>query len=169
VEGEPLGVYVYLPLTEPLVRYEEPIGPVSAPKGEFDADLYLALPDLSGVAPLPFRVNGTSYESRAEAVLAELMAAEEPGYPALLPSGAAVAGVSVFGSQCTVELTEGFFASIPEEARAAAVQSMTGTLCALPEIGSVRYTIGGEAAVFDGTDWSGPWRSIEEIQQTEVY
>lgn len=157
VEGEPLGTYTYLSLAGPLSRYEEPIGPVSAPKGEFDADLYLALPGEEDTAPLPFRVNETNYESRAEAVMAALLSAAEPGYPALFPSSAAVLGVSVNGSVCTVELSEGFFASIPEEEREIAVRSMTETLFALPEIRSVHFTIGGEDAVFDGTDWSGPW------------
>ena len=165
VEGEPLDTYVCLPLGEPLARYEEPIGPVSAPKGEIDADLYLALPGLSGLAPLPFRVNDTGYESRAEAVLAKLLSAAEPGYPALFPSSAAVSSVSVRGVQCTVDLAEGFFASLSEEERAAAAGSITATLCTLPEIDAVRFTAGGERAVIDGTDWTGPWHGIEEIYQ----
>lgn len=163
VEGQQLDTYVYLPLSEPFARYEEPIGPVSAPKGELDADLYLALPDLSDAAPLPFRVNGTGYESRAEAVLSELMTAAEPRYPALFPSSASVSEAVVRGSVCTVELTEGFFASIPAQERALAVLSMTRTLCALPEIGSVRYAVGGESAVFDGIDWSGPWNADSDF------
>lgn len=157
VEGEPVGIYSYLSLTEPLARYEEPIGPVSVPKGEFDADLYLALPGAEDIAPLPFRVNGTNYESTAEAVLTELMTAAEPGYPAIFPSGSSLPEVTVRGTACTVELSEGFFASIPESERALAVRSMTATLLALPELRSVSFTIGGDSAVFDGTDWSGPW------------
>lgn len=163
VEGEPVDTYSFVSLAEPLTRYEEPIGPVSAPKGEFDADLYLALPGAEDIAPLPFRVNETNYESRAEAVMTELVTAAEPGYPALFPSSASVSAVTVNGAVCTVELSEGFFASIPEEQRAAAVRSMTATLFALPEIGSVRFTIGGERAVFDGTDWSGPWYKTDKI------
>ncbi len=169
VEGEPIGTYVYTSLAEPLGRYEEPIGPVSGPKGEFDADLYLALPGLTALAPLPFRVNETGYESRAEAVLAKLFTAAEPGYPALFPSSASVYSVSVRGSECTVDAPEGFYASVPEAERTAAAASVTATLCALPEIDSVRFTVGGESAVIDGTDWTGPWHDIEEFQLTEGY
>ena len=161
VEGTLLEEYVFLPLDAALTRYEEAIGPVSAPKGEFDADLYLALPGLTGVAPLPFRVSQADYESRAEAVLARLLSAAEPGYPALFPSNAAVSGVSVRDYVCTVDLSEGFFASIPEDERAVAVESMSATLCSLDEIRSVRFTIGGESAVFDGVDWSGAWYGVE--------
>ena len=161
VEGAPLSEYVYLSLDAALTRYEEPIGPVSAPKGEFDADLYLALPGLSGIEPLPFRVSLADYESRAEAVLARLLSAAEPGYPAMFPSGAVVAGVNVRDFVCTVDLSEGFFASIPEDQREIAVESMSATLCALDEIRSVRFTIGGESAVFDGVDWSGAWYGVE--------
>lgn len=168
VEGQPLGTYVYRSLAEPLERYEEPIGPVSAPKGEFDADLYLALPDLTDAVPLPFRVNETSYESRAEAVLSELLTAAEPGYPALFPSSASVAAVTVRGTTCTVDLTESFFPSIPAGERALAVSSMTRTLCALEEITAVRYTVGGGSAVFDGIDWAGPWHADSDFNETEV-
>lgn len=162
VNGEPVGMYVYRSLADDMVRYEEPIGPVSVPKGEFDADLYLALPEDAGLAPLPFRVSGTDYESRAEAVLVRLLAVSEPGYPSLFPAGVPGCDVSVRGSVCIVDLSEGFFASLPEEQRAMAVESMSATLCALEEISSVRFTVGGESAVFDGVDWSGPWYGIEE-------
>lgn len=168
VGGEPIETYVYLSLDETLDRYEEPIGPVSAPKGELDADLYLALPDGSGAAPLPFRVSVSSYESDAEAVLARLLAAAEPGYPGVFPSSASVPSVTTRAASCTVDLSEGFFASIAEEDRLAAIESMSLTLLALDSISAVRFTIGGEAAEFDGVDWSGPWRSIEDFQEIEV-
>jgi len=161
VEGEALGVYTHLSLDGALTRYEEPIGPVSAPKGEFDADLYLALPGLGGTEPLPFRVSQSDYESRAEAILARLLSAAEPGYPALFPSSASVSSVSVIGSGCAVDLSEGFFASMTEAERSIAVESMVATLCALDEISSVRFTIGGDSAVFDGVDWTGPWYGVE--------
>ena len=168
VEGEPIGKYVYLTLDSPLTRYEEPIGPVSAPKGELDADLYLALPGLDAVAPLPFRLSGASYDSEAEAALARLLTAAEPGYPAVFPSSVSVPGVIMRGTGCTVELSEGFFASLAESERLIAVKSMTATLCALDGVSAVRYTIGGESAVFDGVDWSGPFTGIEDFQEIEV-
>ncbi len=163
VEGKPVDTYVCRTLDEPLERYDEAIGPVSAPRGEVDVDLYLALPDLTGVTPLPFRVNSTDYDTLAEAVLAALLSASEPGYPSVFPGSNSVTGVTAEGSLCTVDLAESFFISLPEEARNVAVQSITATLCALPDISGVRLTIGGSDAVFEGADWSGPWSGADII------
>lgn len=166
VEGESVDTYSFRSLAEPLVRYDEPIGPVSAPKGEFDADLYLVLPGMTGLAPLPFRVSAADYESPEEAVLAVLMTAEEPGYPLILPGSGSVASVTTRGSTCTVELSESFFVSLPEQARMPAVRSISATICDLASISAVRFTVGGADAVFDGIDYSGPWR---EYSENEVY
>lgn len=164
VDGLPVDTYVCRSLAEPLSRYDEAVGPVSAPKGEADLDLYLALPGLTEITPLPFCVSGDGYDSLAEAALTALLDAEEPGYPALFAGSVSVMGVSVQGTQCVVDLSESFFVSLPEEARAVALRSMTATLCALPDISSVRFTVGGDPAAFDGTDWSGPWRNFDEIK-----
>ena len=164
VEGEAVDAYVYRSLAEPIERCEAAVGPVSAPKGELDADLWLAAPDLSGITPLPYRVPASDYDSDAEAVAAALLSAAEPGYPALFSGAGSVVGVAVEGTTCTVDLSESFFVSLPEEGRALAVGSLAASLCALPEIAAVRFTVGGDAAVFDGTDWSGPWRNSDEIE-----
>lgn len=164
VAGQPMGTYVYRSLAEPLTRYDEAVGPVSQPKGELDMDLYLAMPGLQEIAPLPFRVDTDGYDSDAEAALAALMSAEEPGYPTLFTGSASILSVTTQASQCVVDLSEGFFASLPEEARAVAVQSMAATLCTLPDISSVRFTVGGEDAVFDGVEWSGPWHEFQEYE-----
>ena len=161
VGGQPIETYLYRSLADPLTRYDQAIGPVSAPKGEFDADLYLALPGLTEIAPLPFRVSETDYESRAEAVLEALLSASEPGYPEVFSGTGSVMAVAVQGAACTVDLSESFFVSLPEDARETAVRSMAATLCALPGVNAVRFTVGGEDAVFDGTDWSGPWRAAD--------
>lgn len=164
VEGRPLDTYVFRSLAEPLSRYDEAVGPVSTPKGESDRDLYLVLPGLEAITPLPFRVDESDYDSAAEAVLAALLSAEEPGYPAIFSGSASVITVTAQGDLCTVDLSESFFASLPERARTAAVQSVAATLCALPDIRAVRFTVGGNAAVFDGVDWSGPWNEFSEIE-----
>ena len=166
LEGEPIGEYVYRSLAEPLARYEEPIGPASAPKGELDADLYLALPGLASITALPFRVSTQSFASDEEAVLSALMNASEPGYPTVFPGTGSIMDITTQGKECTVDLSESFFVSLPEAARSTAVRSMAATLCALPDIDSVRFTVGGSSAVFDGVDWSGPW---QELSETEVY
>lgn len=163
VEGRAVDTYVYRSLAEPLSRYDAAVGPVSPLEGEFDADLYLVVPSLDGLAALPFCVSGSDYDSRAEAILAALLSAAEPGYPALLSGGGSMSDVTVTGSVCTVDLPESFFVSLPSEARRMAVRSVAATLCALPEISAVRFTIDGADAVFDGTDWSGPWRDFDDI------
>lgn len=163
VEGRALDPYVFRSLSEPLSRYDEAIGPVSAPKGEFDATLYLPLPGLDGLAALPFCISESDYESRAEAVLTALLNAEEPGYPAVFPGSGSVTGLSVRGTSCVVDLSESFFVSLPDEARMPAVRAMAATLCDLPDISAVRFTVGGADAVFSGEDFSGPWRSFDDI------
>ena len=164
IEDEPADVYVYRSLAEPLERYEEPIGPASGPKGELDADLCLALPGFSSITALPFRVSTQSFASDEEAVLSALLNAAEPGYPAIFPGTGSIIDISTRGAVCTVDLSESFFVSLPEAARGTAVQSIAATLCALPDIDAVRFTVGGSAAVFDGVDWSGPWREFSDIE-----
>lgn len=154
VEGEPVERYVFRSLAQPLTRYEEAVRPAS--EGT-EAELYLPLPGLEDVSPLPWRVNQGQYATWPEAVLAALLSAAEPGYPAVFPGSGSVAGVTVRDELCTVELSESFFASIPPEARAVAVRSMAATLCALDGVERTQFTIGGGPAVFDGDDWSGPW------------
>lgn len=157
VEGEAVETYVCRPLTEPLVMYEAAVGPVSAPLGETDVDLYLALPGLVGVTPLPFRVREAAGDTLAEAVLDQLLGAEEPGYPALFSGSGTVSGVTVRGGECAVELSESFFVSLPADAAPLAVESIAATLCALPGISAVTFTVNGAPAVYDGMDFSGPY------------
>lgn len=165
VEGEAVDTYVYRSLAEPLTRYEEVIGPVG--EGELDADLYLALPGLEDVTALPFRISLSDGQSRAEAVLASLLGAAEPGYPSLFSGSGTVTSVTVRNGACTVDLSQSFFASLTEEARSAAVRSIALTLCALEDINAVQFTIGGGQALFDGTDWSGPWTSDGLVSEVE--
>ena len=164
VEGEPVGEYVHRSLAEPLERYDAPVGPASAPKGELDADLYLTLPGLTHITALPFRVNTQDFASDAEAVLSALLNAAEPGYPGVFPGAGSVIDIAAQGTVCTVDLSESFFVSLPEDARGTAVRSIAATLCALPDIAAVRFTVGGSDAVFDGVDWSGPWRDFSETE-----
>lgn len=164
IEGEPAGEYVYRSLAEPLERYDAPVGPASAPKGELDADLYLTLPGLASITAVPFRVSTQDFASDAEAVLSALLNASEPGYPAVFPGTGSVIDITTQGTVCAVDLSESFFVSLPEEARGTAVQSIAATLCALPDIAAVRFTVGGSDAVFDGVDWSGPWRDFSETE-----
>ena len=164
VEGQPTAPYVYRSLAEPISWYDEVIGPASAAKEELDANIYLVTPDQLAITPLPFRVNLLNYESRAEAVLSALLTAAEPGYPVLFSASGSVTDITVQGPFCTVDLSESFFASLPQEARNAAVQSIAATLCDLAEISSVTFTISGSPAVYEGTDWSGPWSSFTEIE-----
>lgn len=164
VNGQPVDTYVYRSLTEPLSRYDGAVGPVSAPKGEFDGELYLPTPGLDGIAALPFRVSESGYSTRAEAVLAALLSTEEPGYPALFSGSGTVSDVSVSRAVCSIDLSESFFVSLPESGRHTAVQAIAATVCALPDISAVRFTIDGAAAVFDGEDFSGPWLEFDDMK-----
>lgn len=164
VEGKAVDTYVFRSLAEPMSWYDEVVGPAAAAQEELDANLYLVTPDLLSITELPFRVELTNYESRAEAVLSALLTAAEPGYPALFSGSGSVTDITVQGSFCTVDLSESFFASLPSEARSAAVQSIAATLCDLADISTVAFTISGASAVYEGTDWSGPWSNFTEIE-----
>lgn len=165
VEGQPIDTYVLRSLQSPMTWYEEVIGTAGELSGsEMDANLWLVTPYLNAITPIPFRVSTANYTSRAEAVLSSLLNAAEPGYPALFSGSGSVSNITLRGSTCTVDLSESFFASLPTEARNAAVQSIAATLCDLEEISSVFFTIGGTPAVFEGTDWSGPWTTFNEIE-----
>ena len=95
VEGRPVDTYVYLSLAEPLVRYERAVWSGVAGPETADVDLYLPLPGLEAVAPLPWQVAPEDGADLPEAVLAALLAAEEPGYPAVFPGSGALGGVTV--------------------------------------------------------------------------
>lgn len=164
VEGKPVDTYVYRSLAEPLVRYERAVMSNTAGTETADVDLYLVLPGLEAVAPLPWQVAAEDGVSAPEAVLRALLEAAEPGYPAVFPGSGTVGGVTVAEGVCTVELTESFFASLPAEALPAAVRSIAATLCALEGVDQVELTINGGPAVFDGTDWSGPWDGSDTTQ-----
>ena len=166
VEGEPVDTYTLRSLIEPLEWYEEAIDTGSSSAYAAEVQLYVAVPDLDALAEFPCRLSVSSGQTRAEALLEVLLAFKEPGYPALFSGSGLVNSVRVDGRACTVDLTESFFASLPEEARGIAVQSIAATLCALAEIDSVSFTAAGQSAVFDGTDYSGPWYDLSEI---EVY
>ena len=164
VEGQSVDTYVYRSLAQPLARYEEAIGPVSEAAGEIDTDLYLPLPGLAAIAPLPWRIDPAEYDSSAEAVMAALLNASEPGYPALFSGSGTVMSVTLRSGVCAVDLSESFFASLPVDARNTAVQSMAASLCALGDVNNVFFTIGGSPALFDGIDWSGPWAEFDIIE-----
>lgn len=164
VEGEALDTYVFRPLDRPLTRYDAAVGPVAADRGETDTDLYLAPPGLDAIVPLPWRITPENYDSAPEAVLAALLSAAEPDYPTLFSGSGTVGNVTLRETVCTVDVSESFFASLTEEARPAAVQSMAASLCALDEVDSVVFTIAGQPAVFDGVDWSGPWSGFALVR-----
>jgi germination protein M len=165
VAGQPLETYVYRSLAQPITWYGEVIGPVSTAKGELDANLYLPLPGEQSIAALPFRISETDYESTAEAVLTALLSCAEPGYPALFSGSGSITDVTIQGTTCTIDLSESFFVSLPEQARSVAIQSIAATLCDLPDVTSVRFTSGGSDVILDGVDWSGPWRTFDEIKE----
>ncbi len=161
VEGEPVDTYVYRSLAEPLSWYERAISPAVVSREELDVDLYLPLPGLRAIAPLPWQVETEGYASAPEAVLAALLSAAEPGFPALFPGSGTVGGVRFWGDICEVTLSESFFASLPVEARPVALQSIAASICSLDEVNRVSFTIAGGPAVFDGVDWSGPWEEFD--------
>ena len=163
VEGQPVDRYVYRSLAEPLVRNGRAVMAAGTGPDTADVDLYLPLPGLEAIGPLPWQVALEGYASLPEAVLAALMSAAEPGYPTVFPGGAGGA-VTVSEGVCSVALPESFFASVPRQALPAAIQSVAATLQALGGVDQVRFTLDGGPAVFEGTDWSGPWKRFDLME-----
>ena len=166
VEGSAPETYSFRTLSSPLEWYDEAIDTGSSSAYAADVTLYIAVPDLSGLAAFPCRLSTTDSLSRPEQLLSILLNFEEPGYPVLFSGTAFVNSVSVTGMRCTIDLSESFFSSLPEQARSLAVQAIVSTLCSLSEVSYVAFTISGQPAVFDGVDWFGPWNDESEI---EVY
>lgn len=163
-EGQSIQTYVWRDLSGALSRYEAAIGPVSTAKGELDANLYRVLPGLAEMAAMPCAVETGEWSGEAQSVLAALLETQEPGYPALFTGMNAVTDFLLEGRLCTIDVTESFFASIASaDERLMAVRSVAATLCSLSQIRSVRFSIGGSDAVFDGVDYSGPWIIDESI------
>ncbi len=161
VEGETPECYVYLSLATAFTHYAAVIGSASDSQGDLDADLYLALPGLDAVAAIPFRVSVSDDESNVEAVLQALLVAAEPGYPSLFSGSGTVTGITLENGACTVSRSQSCFSSLTDDTRLVAIQSLAATLCALDEVRAVAFTISGSDAIYDGTDWSGPWTAAD--------
>lgn len=156
-EGQSVPTYLYRSLAEPLESLPEAVGPASAAKGQMDMLLFRPLPGLQALAAMPCAVNVTGYESEAWALAAALMDRGEPGYPSVFYGTGSLLSIDVTGYSCTVDVTESFFASLTAEERAAAVGSLSASLCSLDNIRSVFFTMNGQEAVFEGVSYTGPW------------
>ncbi len=164
-QGQTMDRYLYRSLAQPLESWSGAVGPANAAKGEIDALLYRPLPGLTALTAMPTVIATAGYADELEALLAALTAQGEPGYPSLLQGTDGIRSVVTQGYSCTVDLNESFFASLSAEERAAAIGSLSASLCSLEEIRAVFITMNGGEAVYDGVSYTGPWNTENIIIQ----
>lgn len=163
VDGMPSGRYVYMDLSSQLVRCESVIGPVNSAKGEMDVDIYMALPGLDRITPVPYIVERDEYLSvEACVILAMTEAGSEGGVISLLSQCGRPNLVSTRSGICTVDVPAGFFDSCGDN-RALAVEALIATVCSIDGVNAVSITVDGAPLELDGAEYSTARKPNEEI------
>ena len=156
-DGQGPGIWGYYDLDQPRESCPEAVGPPSAGDGETSIELVRSAADGQTLISLPCVIQPADWNSLAEAAVYTLTDSSAAGLPALFSGSGSVLSVQLTGRICTVDLAQSFFASLTAEERMTAAKCLAATLCKLDTVRSVRLTLAGEPAVYDGTDYSGPW------------
>lgn len=158
VEGQRLGQYLYLNLSEPIARDETAIGPVRVGLNEFQATLYASSNAVGRLVGVPARLRRAASQTMADAVLSALLQwMPPPGLENPIPAGTTARSVSERDGVCYVDLSSEFLDIAGKEGQeSSAVQSLVSTLCRLPTIRRVRLTVEGRDDVLESIDLSEP-------------
>ena len=163
VDGMPSGRYVYMDLNLQLERCESIIGPVNSAKGEMDVDIYMAIPGLDRIAPVPYIVERDEYLSvEACVILAMTEAASEGGVISLLSQCGRPNLVSTRNGVCTVDVPADFFDSCGDN-RTLAAEALIATVCSIEGVNAVSLTVDGALLELDGEEYSNARKPNEEI------
>ncbi len=163
VDGMPSGRYVYMDLNSQLERCESVIGPVNTAKGEMDVDIYMAIPGLDRITPVPYIVERDEYLSvEACVILAMTEAASEGGVISLLSQCGRPNLVSTRNGVCTVDVPAGFFDSCGDN-RTLAAEALIATVCSIEGVNAVSLTVDGAPLELDGEEYSNARKPDEEI------
>ncbi len=163
VEGMPSDRYVYMDLSSRLVRCDSVIGPVNSAKGEMDVDIYMALPGLDRLTPIPYIVERDEYLSIETCIILEMTQAEsEGGVISLLSQCGRPNLVSTRNGVCNIDVPEGFFDSCGDN-KTLAVEALIATVCAIDGINGVSITVDGASLELNGTHYTAARTTNEEI------
>lgn len=161
VEGQRIGRYLNLDLSEPISRDETAIGPIRSSLNEFDATIYLYSKGSELLVGLPMRLRSSASQTVAETTLRELLEAKpQAGLTNPIPEGTKINSVAVTNSLCSVDFSKEFLnagSSLISEQNA--VRAVVATLCRLSGVRRVQITIDGKAEGLIYHDISKPLTS----------
>jgi germination protein M len=142
-EGQTLGIYRYLDLSQPLVRDENAIGPVLSGLNEFDATIYMRTWSNDYLAEVPLRIHQTANQSREELVIEALIAYEPVnGFSNPIPSDTKLISEEMSGGICRVTLSEEFLEGTDTVVdRRLRVMALVASLTALDNVDGVQLTV----------------------------
>lgn len=158
VEGQRVGQYVNLDLSEPIYRDETAIGPIRSTLNEFDATIYLYSEGSELLVGVPMRLRSSASQTVAESTLLGLLDAHDrAGLSNPIPDGTVINSVVVTDSLCSVDFSKEFLnASRSRMAEQNAVRAVVATLCRLAGVRRVQITIDGVAEGLKYHDISSP-------------
>ena len=163
IEGMQAGSYVYMDLSEPIASCESLIGPVNSARGEMDVDIYMAIPGMDKITPVPYIVDRDEYLSIEACVfLAMTEVPSEGGAISLLEQCGEPNFIATINGVCRIDLPEGYFVSCGDNGELA-VEAIVATMCSLEGVNSVRITTDGQELELNGHSYAGDMTINEEI------
>lgn len=145
-DSKPVGRYLYMDLSQPLVRDELAGAVVRTSLNEFDATLYVRCGDDEQLAAVPVSVRRTASNTQVENLLQTLL--DYSGINGLsnpIPKGTVILGVEQREGMCSVDLSSNFLQCAGKEAdELRATRAIAATLCTLDGVESVRISVEGK-------------------------
>lgn len=156
VDSQPLSRYLYIDLSQPLVRDELACSVVRPSLDEFDATIYVRNADDVQLAAVPVSVRRTASSTQAENLLQMLL--DFRGVNGLsnpIPKGTVILSIEQHDGLCSVDLTGNFLQCAGKETdELRAIRAIAATLCTLDDVNSVRISVEGEYAGLQYCDLS---------------
>ena len=164
-EGQVIGIYRYLDLSEPYVRNEDVIGPVLSGLNEFDATIYMQSWSEDYLAEVPLCIQQTVNQSQEELVLEALLFYEPVnGFSNPIPAGTELISEETTDGICYVTLSREFITGRDSvsELRLRVI-AVAASLTALESVDAVKLSIEGVSDDdFTGYDISNPISRSED-------
>ncbi|MBE6950359.1 MAG: hypothetical protein E7451_03370 [Ruminococcaceae bacterium] len=150
IEGDLLVRYGALSVSGPLWHDERFLGPVRTALGEWDATIFLAHGEQTGLIPLPTRLRQTGALPQAEMMMRVLLSDSGlNGLSTCIPEGTQLNSLKLQKRVCHVDLSAQYLEK-PENLLWAG-RVIAASLCTLDGISAVRITVDGTVpAGFDG-------------------
>lgn len=153
VEGRRLDLYTFLDLSAPFSPDGAAFGPVREEMNEFEAELCLPDQAMEALHRVPVRIRIRGAAAKEEALAAALFdRAAMNGLVNPLKDAPAPTSIQMVGSLCIITFRNDDFLSDDEATRTCQIRSLIATLCSLPEINRVQFTVGGDLLAFNDPD-----------------